>query len=99
MSERERKGEGEGGWERGRREGLRQKDKSSGLLRGQQLGWTGWAVVADPRGLVDHGLPDGPSDIFPASHDDGVCRAEVRRSFITTTVRLESQVTPQGCHQ
>ena len=26
-------------------------------------------------------------------------RAEVRRSFITTTVREESQVTPQGRHQ
>ena len=25
-------------------------------------------------------------------------RAEVRRSFITTTVREESQVTPQGRH-
>ena len=25
--------------------------------------------------------------------------AEVRRSFITTTVREESQVTPQGCHR
>ena len=27
------------------------------------------------------------------------CRAEVRRSFITTTVRDESQVTPQGRHR
>ena len=26
-------------------------------------------------------------------------RAEVRRSFITTTVRDESQVTPQGRHR
>ena len=26
-------------------------------------------------------------------------RAEVRRSFITTTVREESQVTPQGHHR
>ena len=26
------------------------------------------------------------------------CRAEVHRSFITTTVWDESQVTPQGCH-
>ena len=31
----------------------------------------------------------------------GICihRAEVRRSFITTTVRDESQVTPQGRHR
>ena len=28
-----------------------------------------------------------------------ICRAEVRRSFITTTVRDESQVTPQGRHR
>ena len=28
-----------------------------------------------------------------------VFRAEVRRSFITTTVRDESQVTPQGRHR
>ena len=27
------------------------------------------------------------------------CRAEVRRSFNTTTVRDESQVTPQGRHR
>ena len=27
------------------------------------------------------------------------CRAEVRRSFVTTTVRKESQVTPQGRHR
>ena len=26
-------------------------------------------------------------------------RAEVRRSFITTTIRDESQVTPQGRHR
>ena len=29
----------------------------------------------------------------------GICRAEVRRSFITTTAREESQVTPQGRHR
>ena len=29
----------------------------------------------------------------------GYSRAEVRRSFITTAVREESQVTPQGRHR
>ena len=28
-----------------------------------------------------------------------ICRAEVRRSIITTTVRDESQVTPPGCNR
>ena len=31
--------------------------------------------------------------LFPCDY-----RAEIRRSFITTTVREESQVTPQGRH-
>ena len=39
---------------------------------------------------------------FPPSNIAGynlAHRAEVRRSFITTTVRDESQVTPQGRHR
>ena len=32
-------------------------------------------------------------------YDTGTYRAQVRRSFITTTVLDESQVTPQGRHR
>ena len=49
---------------------------------------------ADPAaGLWYYYLTLAP---FPA---DPSARAEVRCSFITTTVRDESQVTPQGSHR
>ena len=36
---------------------------------------------------------------FSSIFDSLANRAEVRSSFLTTTVREESQVTPQGRHQ
>ena len=45
------------------------------------------------------GLSRGGRGGLGALHPKLLSRAEVRRSFITTTVRDESQVTPQGRHR
>ena len=50
-----------------------------------------------PRFQMRIGRPGSPSQWVSATQAAG--RAEVRRSFIITTVREESQVTPQGRHR